>query len=629
MATTTIAIHRRPRTNGPPDHTDFLKRVATREANNRVANRPNPLSAEEHAAHRKQLERVQYIKPKYAAETEINVTGIFGKWKRVSRETMMDFFLFTCENYKIKSRGSSEEYIRQFAQLHTTVTGRYIDRNNMKELYKYHDRVLVPRFGLRPPNIDGKPVLNVDSLRVILIFNIAYDGGIFPLERHRVNLSGCYMILCYTGARPAELVNNERKRPIDGSLEELFGTKAVMSADRNDGEAEDDNDEEAVEEDSSELCKLLLRETIGRDRPKALCYEDILMMIVRHPVTGRAIPAMSIKFIHHKGYDNKPRPTIFFFTPSKKFLFCPLLIIISLALDDGAFDANCLTDAKSVLGTEPIKLKTPVFRRTYRGDLSGDEAMMYSKLRDDMGRQSLDAGGAGNPANGNAPDAVRDQMMRHNPEFYTFQDAYLNQITNFDLQNAFSEEEIEDQLFRLFAHVSLTRDLRATRDMVPDEIVKLEKEREELKQGQYPIYGREDEAKTRTLTNEIRTKRAQRERQIVKEYREYYFYNRPTWDLERQVRGDEMEEYTEPTIDLVIPERARLVELLCHQPKALSDEEMVQQSIEVIDLYVTLCGKRETCLDCIGDGKQTFQERTFPYCRLTKRNDHFDDHHLE
>jgi hypothetical protein len=53
---------------------------------------------------------------------------------------------------------------------------------------------------------------------------------------------------------------------------------------------------------------LLTQETMGRGRPKALCYEDILMMIVRHPVTGRCIPAMAIKFIYHKGADNKPKP---------------------------------------------------------------------------------------------------------------------------------------------------------------------------------------------------------------------------------------------------------------------------------------------------------------------------------
>jgi hypothetical protein len=115
----------------------------------------------------------------------------------------------------------------------------------------------------------------------------------------------------------------------------------------------------------------------------------------------------------------------------------------------------------------------------------------------------------------------------------TFQSAYLNEIANFDLQNAFLEGEKESQLFRPFAHVSLTRDPRATADMVPDEvwanlapdpeIVELEEQRAQLKRGKYRIEGHEDEEEIRQLTNKIRTKRAYREKQVVKEYREDYF----------------------------------------------------------------------------------------------------------
>lgn len=43
---------------------------------------PAPLYAEEHAAHRKQLQGVRSIKLKYSDKHEINVTGIFSKWKR-------------------------------------------------------------------------------------------------------------------------------------------------------------------------------------------------------------------------------------------------------------------------------------------------------------------------------------------------------------------------------------------------------------------------------------------------------------------------------------------------------------------------------------------------------------------
>ena len=271
-------------------------------------------------------------------------------------------------------------------------------------------------------------------------------------------------------------------------------------------------------------------------------------------------------------------------------------------------------------------------------------------------------------------------MMRHDPRFATFSTAYLNEIANFDLQNAFLEEEKQDQLFRMFAHVSLTRDPRAVRDMVPDEvwvntppdpeITALEEKRASLKQGRYRIEGLENEEEIRTLTNQIRTRRVEREKRIVKEYREYHFYHRPTWDIEAQARGEVEEEYEEPTIDLAIPERARLAEILCYQPKKCTSEEIFQYRIEAIDLMVALCDKKETgngsrtrpkgqvrqfikqelpelettpepepdpfpllmeatqCPDCIGDKQLPLGERTYRWCRPTVRNDHFDDRHL-
>ncbi|KAH8651335.1 FluG domain-containing protein [Xylariales sp. PMI_506] len=307
--------------------------------------------------------------------------------------------------------------------------------------------------------------------------------------------------------------------------------------------------------------------------------------------------------------------------------------------------------------------------------------MQYATLRDHMGDQSEDAGfeqrwtpkagrrGAANAANGNAPEFVRDQMMRHDQRFFT---CLPQPDCQFHLQNAFLEQETEDQMLRLFAHVSLTRDPRATRDMVlpevwanlaPDpEITKLEERRAELKQGWYRFDDQQNEAEIRELTATIRSKEGQREKQIVKEYRQNYYHHRPTWDLERQARGEEMEEYVEPVINLVVPERARLAELL-------------KLSIEVVNLYTTLCGKRETvkrkrskpsadtdptmaskrikveansengsepvaapfpllthanqCPECIADERLTLEERTFRYCRPPKRNDHFDDHHLK
>lgn len=47
----------------------------------------------------------------------------------------MDFFLFVCEAYKVPSWGTSKVYIRQFQELYTTVTARFLDLNYAKELY--------------------------------------------------------------------------------------------------------------------------------------------------------------------------------------------------------------------------------------------------------------------------------------------------------------------------------------------------------------------------------------------------------------------------------------------------------------------------------------------------------------
>ncbi|KAF6517621.1 hypothetical protein HZS61_003182 [Fusarium oxysporum f. sp. conglutinans] len=497
------------------NHASFLERFNARQAQNRAAKQKPTLSVEEHAAHRAQLGTVRFIKPRYSEQTEINV----GEWKatleNLDRGTTQDFLVYICERYKITSWGSGHEYTRQFQQLYTTVNGQYMNRNDTKEVYKYYRSVLVPRFGHRPPNIDGKPVLNVDNLRVILTFNIAYDTTIFPGERHRINLAGCYQLLCYTGARPAELVDGERQKPKDGSIQELFGQNAVQSS----ASASSEEQEAPADEQS-----------------KALCYEDIQMMIVRHPATERCMPAMAIRFLmlvvptgeHSVILYNIDRcGTVFYFAPTRKLLFCAVSTILALALHDNTFDAPSLTDAAVIFRSQPPRfkhciplrwkksmLKTPIFRRYHGTELSADEAMLYSKLRDDIGQQSLDSGherkwtprfarkGAGNAANGDAPDSVRDQMMRQDPRFMTFQSA-------------------------------LTRDPRVTADMVPDEvwanlaqdpeIVELEEQRAQLKRGKYRIEGHEDEEEIRQLTNKIRTKRAYLEKQVVKEYREDYF----------------------------------------------------------------------------------------------------------
>jgi hypothetical protein len=48
----------------------------------------------------------------------------------------MDFLLHLCEAYRIKSWGTSWEYFRQYKQLYASATGRYMDRNDSREVLK-------------------------------------------------------------------------------------------------------------------------------------------------------------------------------------------------------------------------------------------------------------------------------------------------------------------------------------------------------------------------------------------------------------------------------------------------------------------------------------------------------------
>ncbi|EFY85694.1 FluG domain-containing protein [Metarhizium acridum CQMa 102] len=282
-----------------------------------------------------------------------------------------------------------------------------------------------------------------------------YDDSIFPSERHRIQLLGCYLLLAFTGARPGEIVDNEKKKPKDGSWQDIYGRKTAGTEDSDDGNKDTDNADRLLEE-------MLSQETEHSGRPKALYYEDIFLSIVRHPETGKDVPTMSIKFIHHKGEDRKPKPDKAFDAPSLKTVADVFKI------------HNRGPEQCQQLRWKQKWLKRPIFRGFEGSVVSTDKALPYGKLNDDMQRQTLDTGfeqafrprafrrGAANKANGRASDAVRDQMMRHDPKWATFNSAYINDKVQFHLERVVADEPTEDCLVDLFTPMSITRDPRAS-----------------------------------------------------------------------------------------------------------------------------------------------------------------------
>jgi len=151
---------------------------------------------------------------------------------------------------------------------------------------------------------------------------------------------------CPHRGRPTEFVNGEKKSRSDGCWEELFGSPIGGSS----------GDDEALDDSSRVLEYILLQETVSRGRPKPLCYEDILLMVVRHPILAQAstyphvVPPGGMFYVvdcappgNWRGRRQsssyiKPKPTIFFFSLTRKLIFCFITVIVSLAVHDGAFD---------------------------------------------------------------------------------------------------------------------------------------------------------------------------------------------------------------------------------------------------------------------------------------------------
>ncbi len=72
---------------------------------------------------------------------------------------------------------------------------------------------------------------------------------------------------------------------------------------------------------------------------------------------------------------------------------------------------------------------------------------------------------------GKASDAIRDQVMRHNPLTGVFNEAYNNQAVRFNVQDAYLKSDItDDGLTRAFTHMSIRCNPGALKE-VPREVM--------------------------------------------------------------------------------------------------------------------------------------------------------------
>ncbi|KAJ3499717.1 hypothetical protein NLG97_g97 [Lecanicillium saksenae] len=371
---------------------------------------------------------------------------------------------------------------------------------------------------------------------------------------------------------------------------------------------------------------------------KALCYEDIILWIVRDPNgRGRDVLAMEVFFRHHKGVDNKPKPTSFVFRENPLPILCPISHILARAIRDDAVDVDGFSHAAPFFSTKISRaatkvnwktsmLKTPVFRRSVRTAAGGWEKsttdpMKYSayafyldRIGSDLGSEEKWTSYCMRRGNANAllkvaPNPVVDQVMRHDPMTGCLANAYLNLRVGFNTQDAFLERDPSaDGLTRAFSHMSIRCNPEVPRHIPKAELAKLPPDPEvveltrEVKQTSIRLrqqYGfiksapadENDEYKRRR--RDLRNAEKAFKEDMTKEYQEAYRRRMHNEELERQLSGTAVEERAEPSVEHQLPERTYLQPILCDFSTDMGLEQITGRKIRAIDGMVRLASCRE------------------------------------
>ncbi|KAI9810031.1 MAG: hypothetical protein M1827_006729 [Pycnora praestabilis] len=563
------------------------------------------LSAGDYRRLSKKLDEQDALEPNDADCTKVNIHGIRIKWTK-----------FILENYRVPKVSSIRQYWRQFKMLFSRCTGYEMNTNAAREVHKEKYRLDM--------SVKSKPVMGVDDLLLVLTHHWAKDKSVFPNERQRVQLPMILLFAAYTASRPGELVDamlsQENKRRI----------KEMNQQWKEPWDNPENSDYDEIGADRGKE-----KET---ERSKAVCYEDIRLMLLRNPTPGeRHVLAMEITLAHHKGVDRRLKPTTFLFREEDDPIFCPITHILTLAFVDHAFEAPSLRSVEQIFGLRILKpvnciqlhwkesmKKIPVFRQAVRAangfKTSPNKALRYSTFDHYLERLGYATGfeeklasycvrrGTGNAVDGTATKAVRDQVMRHDSNSNIFQ-AYLNQRVKFDVQAAFLERPSADGLLRAFAHMSLTCDPRAPTSVPQDLLNSLpfDSTLSELQQQRKLLRARiraEHIAITRAkgtmmekeyqqIVAAINSKKIKHRKAALKKYRRDYFHRRHTEEIERQLNGITEEEYVEPSIHHQLQEREQLQQILCSFPTSLSNQDILSRRIHAVKLMTALSRRQE------------------------------------
>ncbi|KAI7758833.1 hypothetical protein LZL87_013816 [Fusarium oxysporum] len=527
--------------------------------------------------------------------------------------------------------------------------GREINKNDCEEIIKYCTVTLKAEFKL-----DGqpgsKPVASVKEMVRVLIDIWFGETSFFLTEDDRLNCATIILLQGYTGCRPAELTDATKKRGCENPLEEpdpihgepmLEGDLEGYETDTT--EISGEETEETLNEHDQRQGSVAAPDTETEDDPvrlfKALSYEDLTLWIVKDPKTGgRDVLAMEIALKFHKNVDRKSKPTIFLVREHRLPMLCPVGHILARAIRDDAVFVDGYDSAEPFFSTKlsclavkvhwkPHMLKMPVFRRSVRTSsgnwaLSETEAVRYSMYAYWLNRVGIALGfedpltsycfrrGLVDALIPVAPDAIIDQVMRHDPKTGCLQNAYLNSRVGWNTQMAYLEEEpSDDGLTELFTHMSIRSDSRIPKEIPREELEKLSpgpkilslerlvdaKHRDVKHRYQYinraPV---PEQAELKRLQRQLKSARKQFRDEMSKIYRDACRRRLYDGELERQLHGTSVavDKVAGPVTRHQLEERNQLQEIFSVN-RQLTAEDFVAQKVTAINLMAALACRRE------------------------------------
>ncbi|KJZ69134.1 hypothetical protein HIM_11481 [Hirsutella minnesotensis 3608] len=406
----------------------------------------------------------------------------------------------------------------------------------------------------------------------------------------------------------------------------------------------------------SELCEPIEGRELIR-KHKALCYEDIVLWVVPDPnKRGRDVLAMEIFFRHHKGADNEPKPTVFLFRENPLPILCPISHILARAIRDGAMEVAGLQHAAPFFSnfffrrsvwttvggwvksaTDPMKYSTYAFYLDRIGsDLGSEEKWTSYCLRR----------GNANALLGVAPNAVMDQVMRHDPMTGCLANAYKSPsgIPKSEIDILEPDPDVVDLMMQVKCMAIRIRQEHGFIKQAPKDV----------KETYHQL--------RRDLRN---TEKAFRD-DMTKVYQEAYRRRMHNEVLERQLRGRAIKEQAEPSVQHHLKERTQLQALLCNFSIDKSPKDITDRKIRAIDIMVLLASRREVrqqprpsppceednregspdaeplpkleeiplvlrktqCIYCVGDEQLAYVDRVRAFNRVSHMMDHVEKVHL-